>query len=345
MTKYIFLWLVILSGLQATELGDIVLEPLPGWVNLQHFRYHQPLDIRLLAEKENLTLREAVEVQNHYYDLLDDRQNGAAAEEKFRKALDRVKHGEAKYENIWRTENIAKARFIVVFDLDDTLFDQYYEIGHKGPEYWDLKLDSARYNLIKFTPYWQKAIARVKELGGAVVFFTAKEDRASQMILGKWMFDDDEHISAAVDGFLTKNHLTLVPGQQNRPGRAFPMKDLMIVDPSLQRAILVDDSPSKTYQPLNVRFLHKYNPDIHLKDDTCPELKALYENLLKEVIAEIEDTLSYMDSHQGVTFVEAYRPYCLMGRVTLNSLVEMGIPKAKALRLIRETPELIEDRF
>ena len=45
------------------------------------------------------------------------------------------------------------------------------------------------------------------------------------------------------------------------------------------------------------------------------------------------------------SFVEAYKPYSLMGRVTLNSLIESGVPKKKALELIRSNEKLVENRF
>lgn len=341
----LFALIITSTGIIATDLSEVILEPIPEWVNLRHFKYHQPFNIRLLASKEHLTLREAVEVQNHYYDMLDDKNNQDSHAKKFTQALNRVKGSRHKYEDVWNGDVIARAKFIVVFDLDDTLLCQYYKIGNKGPEYWDLKLDSAKYNLIKFTPNWQQAISRIKELGGAVVFFTAKRDSRAQLIWEKWIFTKNIHISKVIDGFLTKNHLTLVPGKKYERGRAFPMKDLKIIDPSLQRVILIDDSPSKTYQPLNVRFFHKYNPDIHLADNTPSEIKTFYENLLPEVVSEIEETLKYMNTHSHITFVQAYRPYSLMGRVTLNSMIESGLPKSKAMKIIREMPTLIEDRF
>lgn len=340
------------------KLKDVVLKSVPKWVNLSGFaKDRKPFNIRELAKKTKLSLREALEVQNHYYDMVDDRDNDAEPEAKFQEALKRVQSGKNAYENVWNAEAIKKAKFIIVFDWDDTLINQYYTIREKGPKYYDLELrddDTIRWGRegtkwykkqIKFVPYWKETITAIKKLGGSVIFFTAKKDKMAQRIFKDWKFDKNTLLSKVVDGFMTKNHLILVKGVKYNRGKAYPMKDMQLIDKSLKKIILVDDSPSKTYQPLNVRFFQKYNPDIHLADETPKEIKSMYDNLLKEVLAEIEESLEYMKTNQGTTFVEAYKPYSLMGRVTLNSLIESGLVKKKALELIRANEDLVENRF
>ncbi len=359
--KLLFLLIVGLlmsyTSLFATRLWDVAMMHPPKWVNLFSYKYHRyAIDIRKLAEMEKMSLRDALEVQNHYYDFVMDRSNKTFPDICFQKALARVKNDKKKYENVWNQENIDKAKFIVVFDLDDTLLNQYYCLGAKGPAYRDIVLGEKNFridkdnpdwhdNYLKFTPGYKKIFERIKKLGGSVVLFTAKNDYMANKIYKLWMYDDKSHISEHIDGFMTKNHLTLVPGSKYERGHAYPMKDMEIIDPTLTKIIIVDDSPSKTYQSIHVRFLQEYNPDIHLAEDTSDAVKKMYENLLPEIGNEIEESVKYMNANKDVTFNDAYKPYSLQGRVALNSLIASGLSKIEALKLLRRTKELIQDRF
>ena len=340
-----------------TELNDITLKGIPEWAGQRRFsgeRY--PFDIRLLAKKESLSLREAVEVQNHYLDMVDDTANSKALEEKFQLALSRVKSGENVYENVWNGEKIDRAAFIVVFDLDDTLFSQYYTCGNQGEKYRDIKLQDTCLNpayklgsrscgnCIKFAPGWKECIQEIKAHGGAVIFFTAKRDSRAQQIFSRWFLDPQTPISAVVDGFLTKNHLTLVPAAGKNPGQLHVMKDLQLIDPSLRRIIIVDDSPGHTYQPVNVRPVQRFLPDSYLADGTPPELIKMYENTLKEVAVEVVESIGFAEKNK-VTFADAYRPYSLIGRYALFNLMDSGLSKTEAALLLRRFPEVIKNKF
>lgn len=340
-----------------TELNDITLKGIPEWAGQRRFSGDRlPFDIRLLAKKENLSLRDALEVQNHYLDMVDDAANKKGLEEKFQLALSRVKSGENIYENVWNGEKIDRAAFIVVFDLDDTLLSQYYTCGNKGEKYRDIKLQDTCLNpanklgsrscgnCIKFAPGWKECIEEIKAHGGAVVFFTAKMDSRSQQILSNWHWDSQTPISAVIDGFLTKNHLTLVPKAGKKPGQLHAMKDLQLIDPSLQRIIIVDDSPGHTYQPVNVRPVQRFLPDSYLASGSSPEIIKMYESTLKEVAAEVVEAAGFAEKNK-VAFVEAYRPYSLIGRYALVNLVDTGLSKTEAALLLRKFPEVIENRF
>jgi len=360
--KYLFILLlatfILVCGnlAAAVELSEVTLGSLPKWVNLKGFEDPRfPIDVRLLSEKAGLTLREALEVQNHYYDLATGWKNKATPVENFQKALARVKGTGGKYESVWKQERIEKAKFIVVFALDDTLLNQYYSLWEKGEEYWDIALrdpkappkkkKSRAADFVKLTPHWKEIITRVRELDGAVVLFTAKVDWLSFKIFEKWMWDETTHISEIIDGFMTKHHLSLVPGHDWERGKAYPMKDLALIEPTLEKIILIDDNPLKTCQPSNVRVLQKYNPDIHLGDETPVEVKKMYDNLLKEVMVEIEESVAFMDAHPGITFRQSYKPYSHKGRVALTSLLAAGIARQRALELIRITPDMVKNEF
>ncbi len=355
---HLLVWVLCLPAvLFGTDLNDVALEGIPAWATPKQFRGDRhPFDIRLLAKKEGLSLREALEVQNHYLDMVDDTANARSPEEKFRLALSRVKSDENIYENVWNGEKIDRAAFIVVFDLDDTLLSQYYTSGNKGEKYRDIKLQEGCLrnseqigsrtcgNCIKFAPGWKECIEGIKLQGGAVVFFTAKRDSRAQQILDHWFWDSQTPITSVIDGFLTKNHLTLVPKTGKTAGRLRAMKDLQLIDPSLQRIVMVDDSPSHTYQPMNVRPVQRFLPDSYLADGTPPEITGMYENTLKEVAGEIVESIGFAEENK-IGFVEAYRPYSLIGRYALFDLMDTGLSKTEAALVLRKFPCVIENKF
>ena len=128
--------LCIATTVLGTQLNDVALKGIPEWAGQRRFAGERlPLDIRRLAKMEGLSLRDALEVQNHYLDMVDDTANGNSPEEKFQSALARVKSGKNIYESVWNGEKIDRAAFIVVFDLDDTLLSQYYTTGNQGEKY------------------------------------------------------------------------------------------------------------------------------------------------------------------------------------------------------------------
>lgn len=104
---------------------------LPDWVD----KYAGPnpeerrfFNISRLMARFQLTRAQAVELQNHYRDLTRP-ESAPSKVEAFNTALERVRRGE--FESRLQPEKLAKARFIVVFDLDETLLSQYYpaEVG------------------------------------------------------------------------------------------------------------------------------------------------------------------------------------------------------------------------
>ena len=349
--------LCIATTVLGTQLNDVALKGIPEWAGQRRFAGERlPLDIRRLAKMEGLSLRDALEVQNHYLDMVDDTANGKNPEEKFQSALARVKSGKNIYESVWNGEKIDRAAFIVVFDLDDTLLSQYYTTGNKGEKYRDIKLQDTCLNpayelgsrscgnCVKFAPGWKKCIEEIQAHGAAVVFFTAKRDSRAHRILDHWLWDSNTPVLSVIDGFLTKNHLTLVPKAGKKPGQLHAMKDLQLIDPSLRRIIIVDDSPGHTYQPVNVRPVQRFLPDSYLADGTPPEIIKMYENTLKEVAAEVVESIGFAEKNK-VAFAEAYRPYSLVGRYALFNLMDTGLSKTEAALLLRKFPEVVENRF
>src|SRR6185503_17875691 len=107
-------------------LDALTIPPLPDWVD----KYAGPneeerrfFNISRLMERFQLARVQAVELQNHYRDLIRSTPAPAPVDA-FNTALERVRRGEL--ESRLQPEKLAKARFIVVFDLDETLLSQYY---------------------------------------------------------------------------------------------------------------------------------------------------------------------------------------------------------------------------
>ena len=106
-------------------LGDLVFQPLPLWTDKYSNADSPPpafFVIRQLMERYSLSRAQAVELQNHYRDLLRAKPN-TEPKQAFEQALERVRRNE--YERRFDVEQLRQAKFIVVFDLDETLWSQY----------------------------------------------------------------------------------------------------------------------------------------------------------------------------------------------------------------------------
>src|SRR5690606_14985623 len=148
-------------------------------------------------------------------------------------------------------------------DLDDTLHDQYYapEVGATCHDLAVPRKEGTRY--VKLTPGWAEAIRRIDELGGAVVLFSANVDDTTWTNLSHWSLDDvplAEH--PLVSGVLTNSHLILQKKSAGSPV-VEPSKDLRIIDPDLEKVILVDDNPGRVFQFRNFRLFPKFDAAVY----------------------------------------------------------------------------------
>lgn len=335
---------------EASELAAMTLPARPDWAD--KYAGQAPderfFDIAALMEAHDLDRARAVELQNHFRDLTRAQPQGDRGAQ-YAEALRRAKAGE--FEDRRDPERLASAPFIVVFDLDDTLYDQYID-PVVAPSCHDIAWSedhtdgtTGKAHFIKLTPGWDDAILRIHALGGAVVLFTANVDELSLTNAAMWRLEDVPILQhPAVAGFLTNSHLVQQPKHAGSPV-VEPSKDLRIVDPELQRAIIVDDNPTRLFQFRNTRVFKKFQADAYCTTKD-PSAKEAHERAMKVVVDEIEESVRYMKANPGTRFVDAYLPYTVLGQHAVHWLqTGTGRSKAKAISYLRAHPELADPKY
>lgn len=337
-------------------LADYSLPAVPCWTN----RYVDRIDenvryfaLSRLMAAEGISRLAAIEAQNHYRDLMraDPTRDRAAA---WTDALTRVKAGE--FESGVDPAAMAAAKFIVVFDLDETLYDQRNATAECNDAAFEYQSgDAKKTKYIKMVPGWQEAIARIRALGGAVVIFSANLDDRTILNLEHIMLDGKPLTqSDAIAGIMTNSHLSQQstlepPGTAEAPYKGAPVfepsKDLRHFDESLERVIIVDDNPLRLFQFRNTRVFQKFHAD-QLCGADDPEVRAAYEGAMPAVVREIEDSVTWMGANAGATFARAYLPYSDLGQVTVRFLMgSRGWDAAQAIEYVRQHPDLVSGRF
>lgn len=335
---------------EAAELAAMTLPSRPDWMD--KYAGQAPderfFDIAALMEAHGLDRARAVELQNHFRDLTRAQPQGDRNAQ-YAEALRRAKAG--TFEDRRELERLAEAPFIVVFDLDDTLYDQSIDpavaMACHDITYAEQHPDGTKgkERFIKLNPGWADAIRRIHALGGAVVLFTANVDELSQTNVAMWRLDDAPILQhPALAGFLTNSHLVLQPKQAGSPV-VEPSKDLRIVDPELRRAIIVDDNPLRLFQFRNTRIYKKFDAEAYCTTKD-PAAKKAHEQGLKVVVDELEDSLRWMKAHPGTTFVDAYLPYSALGRDAVRWLQRgAGRSEKQAIEHLRRHPELVDAKY
>lgn len=335
------------------DLDSLTLPPLPAWVDKyadtpqgdQRF-----FNMSRLMERFGLVRAQAVELQNHYRDITRATPS-ADHVSAFNTALERVRHG--NYESRLELERLAKARFIVVFDLDETLWSQYYPL-EVGATCHDLviqegKPPAGRY--VKLVPGWQQAFERIQALGGAVVLFSANLEDSTHENLAQWKFNGVPLTeSPAISGILSNGHLILQDKSEGvtDPHKGSPIrepsKDLRIFDESLRRVIIIDDNPTRLFQLRNERVIKKFEAGTYCTTSD-PVLRRAFDDSLPEVVQEIEESAQYMNQHGG-QFADAYLPYTSLGQVTVRFLMESGgLDRTQALEYVRRNPQSVDPKY
>ena len=158
---------------------------------------------RLMSEY-TLNRVQAVELQNHYRDLTR-KDDDFIGEKGFNAALKSVRAHQ--YESRLDVEGLKKAKFVVVFDLDETLFDQYYSGGESCHTHAFKKADG-KMKYVHMVPGWERVIKSIHELGGRVVIFSANLDDRTLEILKNITIDDVPMLdSPFIGGALTNSYL------------------------------------------------------------------------------------------------------------------------------------------
>ncbi|MBV72216.1 MAG: hypothetical protein CMH52_12900 [Myxococcales bacterium] len=293
----------------------------------------------------------AVEIQNTYRDLT--RANPDMAGDKgLMAAVKRVQSGTLE-SGIDRDE-LQKAPFIVVFDLDETLYDQYYGGGDKCHSV-AYRRSNGKMKYIHMVPGWAETIRSVVEMGGRVVLFSANLDKTTLDNLAQIKLDGQPlTASPLISGIMTNSHLTQqekteAPGSPSQPRKGRPVvepsKDLRHFDPSLERVIIVDDNPLRLFQFQNIRVFKKFHADTYCKT-TDPVLKNSYDRAMSVVVAEITETVSYMKANPNTGFKVAYLPYTPLGQTAMTFLMTGQTWTAdKARAHLRKNPSIVDKRY
>lgn len=329
------------------QLEAYTIPQLPDWAD-RYAGTDLGADVRFFRMKKLMTdfamsRIEAVEVQNHYRDLTAAGTPGVQA---FQRALAEVKAG-----HLGSGVSLAKLRsapFIVVYDLDETLYQAFYKSGSRGPAWRDFAFMSrGQESYVKLRPGWERAIQRVHELGGLVVLFTARSDDVAEAAVASWSFGG-KNIRQSVDGILSKSHLVMQEKSEGDP-IVTPSKDLRIFDETLERVILVDDNPRRVVQHNRQRLVKKFQADQYLEARNTGQLTSplvtSFERTLPVVVREIEESVKYMQTHAGVGFARAYLPYTLLGQAAMEALTQGGLKIEAARQYIREHPTYVETDF
>jgi hypothetical protein len=323
-------------------LADVTIPARPDWMdryaksNKGDMRYFA---VSALMKQHELTRDRAVELQNFYRDLSRAEPDGGPAKW-FDKALARAKQGE--FEHRRDLDKLRAAPFIVVFDLDETLYDQAYP-AELGETCFDLAVAGEKPRRVKLAPGANELLDRVSALGGAVVIFSANLDDKTMENLRVWEFGGKplpDH--PAIAGVLTNSHLVLQTKDEGRPVLD-PAKDMRIFDETLRKVLLVDDNPLRTFQPANVRVVKKFDAAIYCNSDKAKR-RRMFDGTLAAVGDEIEESVRYMRMKK-VDFATAYLPYTQTGQLTTEMLRAGGMSRRAAIDHVRANPDIVDRDF
>ena len=335
------------TAIPQTPLDAYTIPPLPDWSDKYTHTDHGA-DVRFFRIKKlmndfHLSRFQAVDLQNHYRHLTATGISSALA---FERAFAEVRAGRSLSGIDIR--QLRSAAFIVVYDLDETLYQAFYKTGARGPTWHDFSFQSRGQDVyVKLRPGWVQAVQRIHQLGGMVVLFTARADDVAESAARQWMHAG-KNIRELVDGFFSKSHLVL---QEKTDGDSIvvPSKDLRFLDESLERVIIVDDNPRRVFQHHRQRLIKKfqadpYLDDIHTKSGSSILVRS-FEKTLPMVVHEIEEVVAFMRAHAGATFAQSYLPYTMLGRVALEALINSGLSEAQARDYVRRNPSYVEESF
>lgn len=325
-------------------LAELALPARPLWMD-KYSRTPEDMGIFLqideVMRRFSLDRLQAVEVQNHLRDALraDPTRDVAAV---FDEAVARVRAGEL--ESGIDRDDLAAAPLVVVFDLDDTLYDQYYD-RETAARCHDLEVgggESVRY--IHRNPGWELAFEAVRELGGRVVLFSANVDEATLANLRAWTWEGRSLLDHPdIAGVLTNSHLVL-QDKAAGPPVIDPSKDLRLFDPELGRVWLVDDNPTRVFQPRNLRLFPRFDAEVWCGEDG-PQRRAMA-RAMGAVAVELAESALWLADHPEVDPATAWLPYSWLGTPYVEAMMVVpGMTRTQAVEHVRTHPDEVPARF
>ena len=338
---------------KTSPLSDLSVPSLPEWTD--RYADGKRGDVRFfnltrLMTKFKLTRVQAVELQNQYRDLT--RKDAALIGNRgFQQALAAVRA--SQFESKLDVAGLKAAKFIVVFDLDDTLFDQYRASADCHTHRFTKPDGGEKY--VHMVPGWSEVIKRIIALGGKVVIFSANLDDRTIRLLSHVRLDDvpiteSELISGIMtNSFLIQQEKTEPPGSLAKPRKGRPViepsKDLRFFDENLSKVIIVDDNPLRLFQFRHVRVFKKFPANRYCNANTPVEKSAIEKGLVV-VSDEIRWAVEMSDANADISFADAYLPFTTLGQITTNWLVAtQGWSLEKARQHVVKHPDLVDKRF
>ena len=151
-----------------------------------------------------------------------------------------------------------------------------------------------------------------------------------------------------VDGIFTNNHLIKSAKHAKSPLVLRESKDLRIIDPNLDKVVLIDDNPERVFQFHNLRYIRKWKP---VKSDDSRHYPAgqhpsFYGQRLLRAVDEIIESNNYAETH-NTAFSAAFLPYSHIARQVTQELANMpsiGSWK-KAVAYVRSNPGVIDNSY
>lgn len=316
------------------------LSPLPPWTNKygDSDAYRTYYDWNKLMKTHGLSRPQAAELQNELRTRTQrDGRLPTEAEVTEAATLARTQNRVP-----FRSDALAKADFIVVFDLDETLYDQYTATSNCRSYSFTTQAGKAKH--IHLAPFADDIIRGINKLGGAVVIFSAGMTPSTMENLKHWPFEGVTIAdSPKVAGLLFNDHLAQFGADEKPSPVVIASKDLRIFDESLSKVIIVDDNPTKLFQPRQHRLTKKFFAKQYCTGDAS--VKKAFDEQLPQVAQEIEESVKYQRAHK-VSFTTAYLPYTMIGQVSLTWLRKANHwTDVQARDYLRQHPEAADPAF
>jgi len=342
----IILSLALAAQFSWADLSSYQLEELGAWTNpYNDARIEKTfLNITKLMNDYKLTRLEATLVQSEMRRLVRTKTTEDVSVA-FDQALEKVLKKELSLP--LKLDVLLKADFIVVFDLDETLLDQYKAKDTCSDiQFVDV---AGKNKFIKLAPYAEQIIKNIVLKGGAVVLFSANLDSTTMENLSHWMIDGVPATqSPLIAGILANSFLNQYEKSKTQSMVIVPGKDLKIIDESLKNVIIVDDNPTRLFQPARHREFKKFFANEYC-DGTSATKKA-FDRSMEVVWREVSDAVDYMrfKKSQGadISFADAYLPYTATGQITMKWLMDANrVSASQAAQMIRKEPALVNGSF
>ncbi len=336
------------KSINASELQKMILEPMPDWYTERFTRGHLNIEAMMA---HGLSRLQAVEIQNQMKDILSQDpeylswEEAGIAQQAFQRKDPKIMHAlqqawyrvvvEGYHESGFYPGPLNQGAFYAVFDMDETLLNQWYSSGEQGR--FDLSsltpdfilrplVQGPRY--VSMIPGWQEQLQRLLNdpACAGVFIFTAKADSAAHDIVDRLTLGD-KPLRSMLKGVFTRHHLTRSSEQVKLS------KDLRIIDESLQHVVLVDDNPTRILpkQYAQLKAFPKYHADAYYQDQKAA---AMIRQYLPQATTEILEAADYARRHQ-VSFASAYFPYSYAAAAPLATLLSQQYSLEQARDFLR----------